>query len=468
MSFTTKDMPGTKVLKVQQPGYKPVVQNLEKSNFDSSDSYCFQDWIQQYGGSLEPDRLKMLSDLKRVLVVINRVTLSVIAKRKSYSQELDDYIISFDDFSLSEFGSNWSKVGFTQDGTEMTIATYVNKNIVNITMNDYYFDPTRQIKATKDVFNIFEGLVSKPKDHGIDISPLLKHISLVLSNENDQYFQYILKWMKRSYVKLEKTNVALLFVGMEGSGKGVFFQKFVIPFLFGSKYGMTNDNISRLFQQFNGLMAHKLFIVADESKSKVNGTEYDLLKSLITNTERDVEFKFKERKVVKDCINYVFCTNNYNTIPITETCRRFAVFGVDSSFAPMNPTNESSERQEICDNYWKSLVSCFTKKHAEQFLHYLDTKVDDNFNLEANIPHTDARKNMITLGMNPILLFAKQVIEIHDKEFIKRLDMYSKYQIFCLDNSIIKPLNKVDFYKSLLATGKFRDVRNAVDGFRAV
>ena len=484
MSTTDQSETSGKIAVKSDLGCFSTKEKIGNSNLlnrlDSTDSYCFQDWTRNYSCCIDPDQKEMLQNLSKVMLIINRYNLKVIVKQKTYCQEGDSFVISFDDFDLSEFYSNWSRVKVTVKGIEVSIALFVQKHFSKLMVDDYYFDPTRKTITTENVFNIFEGLLAKQKDHGLDIKPLLDHIRIVLAKGDEKSYQYIMKWMKRSFFRLEKTNVAMVFIGMEGSGKGIFFQKFIMPFLFGIKYSITNDNIAQLLQQFNGFMAHKLFIVADESKEKVSKSDYDKLKSLITNVTREVEFKFKERKTVRDSLNYVFCSNNFNTIPISETCRQFAVFGVDDSFAPQNPKNESEEQHKVCDDYWKRLIACFSKPFAEQFLHFLSTVDDSDFNLEANIPKTDTRENMMLNTMNTTLLFIKHLISTHeafvpqdgkdDKTkptgFIKRSDTFTSYNKFCLENSIIKPLNKIEFFKEVASSGRFREVKNGCDGYR--
>lgn len=454
-------------------------------SFDSNDLYCFQDWVTEYQDSDVSDIKDMRQKLSKVLAIINRGYFQVIIKRASYDQISKRKVISYDEYDLEKISKNYNRVYFyivnntsqdiesnnnektssisnqsdSQDivnKEKQSISNFIQTHLKYLCYFDYFFDPRPVVHDDKNTFNIFEGLLAKPVNHNIDISPILNHIKYVLANDidnTDTNYKYIMIWLKRLLLSREKINVALMFTGMEGAGKGILFQKFFREYIYGDKYCVTHDSIKGLIKQFNGFLANKLLIICDETTNDITLEHYDKLKSLTTNTTREVEFKFKEQKTIKDFLNFVYCTNNKFPLPLSKTDRRFAVFDINDKYAPKNPLNNTDELKLSCKQYFNNLGSCFTSEHADQFLFYLSQFDDNSFDLESNIPETKARSNMQTASENPIDLFISEQLEQmftdSNATQIKRTNVYLSYSVYCKSNNIKAILKQGKFYVEL-------------------
>ena len=56
----------------------------------------------------------------------------------------------------------------------------------------------------------------------------------------------------------------------------------------------------------------------------------DILKNLITNSDLEIEYKFKDRYTVKNYLNIIITTNNRSIIKISNNDRRYLMLKVSS------------------------------------------------------------------------------------------------------------------------------------------
>jgi len=136
--------------------------------------------------------------------------------------------------------------------------------------------------------------------------------------------------------------IALLLKSRQGAGKNVITD-FLAKYVIGDKYYYT-AKITDLFTRFNSDLAYKLFTVVDETfTSEMMRPEVsNNLKSAITRTDVNIEYKGVNRMRISDYNNYIFLTNSDDALPIEESDHRFAVFecsnhlcGRDDYFEPL-------------------------------------------------------------------------------------------------------------------------------------
>jgi len=119
---------------------------------------------------------------------------------------------------------------------------------------------------------------------------------------------------------------ALVIKSRQGGGKNVITD-FLAKYVIGEKYYYT-AKITDLFAKFNSNTAYKLFTVVDGTfTSKMMGLEVsNNLKSVITRTDMNIEYKDVDCMRISDYNNYIFLTNCDDALPIEESDRMFTMF----------------------------------------------------------------------------------------------------------------------------------------------
>lgn len=180
------------------------------------------------------------------------------------------------------------------------------------------FEPGR--KLGPEWLNLWKGWESKPKKGECrKILELLHH----LVGGNVESMAWILRWIAFPLRHAgAKMRTAIIMHGDEGSGKNLFWE--IVRRIYG-RYGVviTQDQLE---DRFNGWISGKLFAIADEVVSRqemrhVKGR----LKSYITSTELIVNEKHLAARTERNCLNFVFLSNEVQPLQLDESDRRYHV-----------------------------------------------------------------------------------------------------------------------------------------------
>ncbi len=186
-----------------------------------------------------------------------------------------------------------------------------------------FFDPGKP-KEYKRKLNLWNGWQVKPVPG--DWSLIRDHIVHVLCNGNMEHAEYILKWTAFMLQKPAiSPEVALVFRGQEGTGKGTFCR---ILMMFAGPAGASPASVQRYLGQFNGHMQDYVLLFADESLWGGDKASVGPLKQLITEGTIQFEGKFKSQKKGRNFIHLVMTSNESWIVPAGETARRFCVLDV--------------------------------------------------------------------------------------------------------------------------------------------
>lgn len=151
---------------------------------------------------------------------------------------------------------------------------------------------------------------------------------LNLVNGNRYRAYWIINWLAYFFQGLKKSQVALVLVGKEGTGKGVLFEN-VLKLLFGEAYTKTINDKSLNTKYLGGLVEDVLFFFLDEISSQRSASDSvrNFLKALITNPSITAEKKNKTLEKETPLYGQVlFATNEYDAIEIGVNDRRYTVF----------------------------------------------------------------------------------------------------------------------------------------------
>lgn len=190
------------------------------------------------------------------------------------------------------------------------------------------FDPSKP-REYNNCLNLWEGFSTEPKlgkwRH------TLKHIYSILCNSDPKKFVYTIKWLAWCIQNPgDRAEVAIIFKGKKGAGKGFIFSQFVK--LFG-QHGMHISNREHLTGKFNGHLKLCVFLFADEAyypgDKEVEGT----LKQLITEPMISIEAKYHNTAISKNTLHIAMATNEQWVISASQDERRYFINEVDNRLA---------------------------------------------------------------------------------------------------------------------------------------
>ena len=163
----------------------------------------------------------------------------------------------------------------------------------------------------------------KPENVPIYIFSLMSH----LVNYDTQRLSVFINWLAYFVQTLQKPQIALLFKGRQGAGKGTFFK--IMSKIYGESYCKQINGDSLKSNYLGSFIENTLLINFDEVSYKTIGKKsfMSFLKGLITNNEVTAEKKgINMSNATKANAQVVLFSNDENPIEIEENDRRFTVF----------------------------------------------------------------------------------------------------------------------------------------------
>lgn len=206
------------------------------------------------------------------------------------------------------------------------------------------FDPTKSggfyEEHGEKYFNFFEEpeafalkRASEHKSNNITFLKKYKYFNILLKNllVKEDYLEYFVNWLSVIINERIKTRTAIIFKGIEGTGKGVLWDQLITP-LFSDKYTVTVEN-EGLRSQFNGQLENKLFVLFNEIKGdfRESATLYEKLKIYISDSEISINNKYGGAGKSSNFFNSIFFSNNSLPVQISPRDRRYTVFNTGNT-----------------------------------------------------------------------------------------------------------------------------------------
>ena len=262
------------------------------------------------------------------------------------------------------------------------------------------------------------------------ISPLFQNVFKSLERMN-----YFVNWLAFGFQTLTKARTAIISKGIQGTGKGVIFEK-IIQYAIGKNYTTILEN-EALKSRFNGELENKLFVLANEIKSdfREGNSTYEKLKMYVSDSEIRFEEKNIRARTIPNFFNIWFHSNNDVPLQIQGSDRRYTVFNTKSK-----KLTELSE--ELNYEYITDFLSVVEKERDSFIYEIMSLKYDM---ILATTPFDTEEKELIyEASMSKIEVLADK-IKKSDIEYLKDTieDFYESNQLEPL-NLEIKKMNIFD------------------------
>jgi len=276
----------------------------------------------------------------------------------------------------------------------------MNKNIRTFYSYNYYPDASLCPKNCYNLWKPFPILKTTlyPK---ADTSKIYEFMKMLL-RECDEY---VLNWLAHIVQKpARKTEVCILLYGAQGCGKSTVGE-YMLRKIIGLDKMIITSKTDKMFGRFVNTQG-KLLAVLNEASGKDTFNICDILKDAITCSTTEQEKKGIDVVSVTDYTNYIFTTNNINSVKIPEDDRRFMPIEV----------NEQHKNDKV---YFKALYDILDNDVImRKFYEELKRRKLEDFNLVIDRPETELMKDMRSMNRNCI----KQFITYWKEKIMTNMD----------------------------------------------
>jgi len=271
------------------------------------------------------------------------------------------------------------------------------------------------------------------------MGPIISHFNKVVTGGNQVHTEWILDWLANCIQRpWLKSQVGIVLYGRQGCGKGIFFDWLREHVLGEEHSGQVSNPTRDLFSRFSDRFLKRSFLQLDEVKSLHDHS--DQLKDMITNKTVNWEEKNGKIATVANLCNFLFTTNNENSLQIASDDRRFALFRCSSQLkgntAYFKDLARHLETPGINAWFYKLMMDRDLSKYPYDF--------------QASRPLTafykEARKSSIAL----VNLFVSALIN-SDASFKKKssAELFSSFKEWCTFENCKHTVSSVAFGRDL-------------------
>lgn len=281
----------------------------------------------------------------------------------------------------------------------------------------------------KRYFNMFQGFAVEnlPVKRNYEcIKKILNHIKIVLCNDDDECYEWLLKLLSAMF-KGRKTNVMTLFKGEDGCGKNIILD-WIATKLIGDDYAISTASPEKqFFSNFNSLLQNRIMTIINEGSSGMRNC-MDVIKDLITNDKINIEKKGIDAVSLSNYNNWFSTTNNHNILNVSLTDRRFQFIKCDTRF---------KGNKEYFDSL---LVDLNNDEVKSSFYHYLIEEINcpDDYNFQLTRPLTAHYKTIQSKNISNAIIFLSTLTLEWKKyggrtyDYIKCDEMYELYKVWAM------------------------------------
>ena len=204
--------------------------------------------------------------------------------------------------------------------------------------------------------------------------------------------EYVLNWLAHIVQKpSRKTEVCILLYGAQGCGKSTIGE-YLLRKIIGLDKMIITSKADKMFGKFVNSQG-KLLAVLNECSGKDTFNICDILKDAISMTTTEQEKKGVDAVAVTDYTNFIFTTNNINSVKIEEGDRRFM---------PIEINNELKNNVAYFKKLYADLDSNIIMR---KFYEELMNRDLSDFNPSRDRPETELMRDMRSMNNNCIKQF---------------------------------------------------------------
>jgi hypothetical protein len=191
--------------------------------------------------------------------------------------------------------------------------------------NDVQFRPP-PLTLADGHYNMWRGFkIEEVVPRPVDIKPFRDHCT-VLMEDNPEWGEYLLDLLAHRVQRPgERTELALVLIGAQGTGKTTFFQRLCQALLHDHNYLIT-EKAEQITGKFH-LLSEKILVLWEEAESQDTNNAADRIKHLTTAEDEYSEKKCKDARKHPMCFLPIITANHIGrkSVNIEATDRRWVV-----------------------------------------------------------------------------------------------------------------------------------------------
>ena len=338
-----------------EPTYKP---------FDINDPYTYSDFNDEMVKSVfenyQVARETAIKQSKRVLALIRRGNNMYIKKDNCNS----DMYYMLPEMTKKANGPNFMIKYKEKDKKGQ------DKRVKSIRLIDLLGDDINTFKGIvcdpdcKDSreFNIWSGFKAQKVTISLPIvQPILDFIKEIWANNDEELYKWILSWLATAIQKpATPIGTAIFAYSKQGAGKNTL-SDFLRDYVFGDRITGNFTGIDQITGRFNKAIEGKKLNIVNEMAStrKEFISNFDKMKTYITDVKIRVEPKGSEGYDVKNIGNWLLFTNHEDALHIDASDRRYCCIELNDMYIDNS-------------SYWSKFYSTHMNQDTgNQFYSYL-------------------------------------------------------------------------------------------------
>jgi len=295
------------------------------------------------------------------------------------------------------------------------------------------------IKYTSSLIKDTSSLLKNTSNLIKDISsppPTIEKTMMHFLGEDIAVFNALINHLAHMVQTGEKLRVSFLFQGVQGTGKGIWFNQ-VIANIFGRDY-CTQIQQRSFMKVFNGWLENNYCLLVDEVEADFNnhGDEFArVLKQIIGDRCIAIESKGIDIKNGEINANLFFATNKRNGLMLEQSDRRFII-------------GKWQEKNIFDMPWWKgdNEIAQILINETEDFVAYLQRLTVDETTLN-RVVKNDARDQLIEFSKTNTLVFFEKLIgknwDWMSDNLIKPTDLYIDPFLYKESVDILKNIKNI-------------------------
>ncbi|MDE2100306.1 MAG: bifunctional DNA primase/polymerase [Patescibacteria group bacterium] len=235
---------------------------------------------------------------------------------------------SFKSFA-ERYGNRYVTVRDKEDETKSAqLGAYWLKWRARMSYDGLDLVPNQPMLLANNTLNLWQGFAIEPRQGRWD--RMQEHITEVLAENDPVCLDYLVRWSAWAVQNPgERAEVALVFRGDKGAGKGTFAH--ALRRMFG-QHGLHISNAKHLVGSFNAHLRNCLLLYADEAFWAGDKQGESVLKALITEPVQMIEQKGVDAQQWKNRVHLIMTANAEWVVPASHDERRYAVFNVSNKY----------------------------------------------------------------------------------------------------------------------------------------
>lgn len=175
-------------------------------------------------------------------------------------------------------------------------------------------------------YNLFQGYILDPAA-ATSCNLIIDHIKEVWCSGIEAEYKYVFAWLAHLMQKpQEVSTTALVMQSVPGAGKGIIIDN-ILVYTFGV-HALSTANQDDITGRFNAHMGMNVFLYANEMAYTAQASIKSLLKTMMTDTYRNIEAKNVNKIKARNYTSVIFSSNDSWLLAIEAGDRRYVYLTV--------------------------------------------------------------------------------------------------------------------------------------------